>query len=68
MTWLLSKTVLNIFTFCHRCSGLKINIDKTFANYIGSLKYSDYLPYGWLSLETNIENLSIVIITSEEQN
>jgi exonuclease III len=44
-----------------KCSGLKINIEKTQAKYIGSLKDSDYFPHGLSWIKTPLNTLGITI-------
>ena len=44
-----------------KCAGLKINVEKTQAKYIGSLKDSDYFPHGLSWIKTPIETLGIII-------
>ncbi len=51
------KNVLNILNIVHLCSGLKINIDKTKALYIGSLKRCDYYPHGLSWIKDNSGNI-----------
>ncbi len=61
-----SLTVLNIFT---KCSGLKLNIDKTQSKYIGSKLTCDYFPVACLSwFKTPIQTLGIVITDNENKN
>ncbi len=43
-----SLSVLNLLT---KCSGLKIDIDKTQAKYIGSKITRDYFPIDYLGLK-----------------
>ncbi len=61
----ITLSTLNNF---HQCAGLKINIDKTFAKYIGKLKDSDYFPHGLSWIKTPIYTLGIHIVESEEDN
>ncbi len=49
-----SLTVLNIFA---NCSGLKINIDKTQAKYIGSKLTCDYFPMAYHGLKHQYKHL-----------
>ncbi len=60
-----SLTVLKLFS---KCSGLKINIDKTEAKYIGSKLTCDYFPHGLSWIKTPIETPSIVITDHEDKN
>ncbi len=60
-----SLTVLNIFT---KCSGLKVNIHKTQAKYIGSKVTCDYFPYGLSWINTPTQSLGIVITDNEDKN
>ncbi len=50
------------------CAGLKINVDKTQAKYIGLLSSSDYFPHGLSWIKTPLETLGIVIIDNDEDN
>ena len=47
------KHLLTLLMLFHHCSGLKINIDKTQAKYIGSLKNNDYFPHGLSWIKKN---------------
>jgi len=60
--------ILNTLNIFHKCAGLKINLDKTFAKYIGKLKDNDYYPHGLSWIKTPIYTLGINIVESEEQN
>ncbi len=62
------KNVLNILNIFHLCSGLKINIDKTKALYVGSLKGFDYYPHGLSWIKDNLETLVIVFTSTIEEN
>ncbi len=59
----ISVTVLNLFT---KCSGLKINVDKTQDKYICYKLTFDYFPMSWI--KTLIETPGIVIRDNEEKN
>ncbi len=50
------------------CAGLKINVDKTQAKYIGLLSSSDYIPHGLSWIKTPLETLGIVIRDNDEDN
>ncbi len=58
-------TVLNIFT---TCSGLKLNINKTQAKYIGSKLTCDYFLHDLSWIKTLIQTLGIVITDNEDKN
>ncbi len=60
-----SLTFLNIFT---KCSGLKINIDKTQSKYISSKLICDYFPHDLSWIKTPIQTLGIVITDNEDKN
>ena len=59
---------LNTLKFFHSCSGLKINIDKSHAKYIGSLTTCDYFPHGLSWIKTPLFTLGIHIVTDPEVN
>ncbi len=52
--WSLIKTdyILDVLTVFSQCAGLNINIDKTKAEYIGSLMSFDHFPHGLSWIET----------------
>jgi hypothetical protein len=60
--------LLKMLSLFHHCSGLKINIDKTQAKYIGSLKNNDYFPHCLSWIKNPIETLGIVFTETIEQN
>ena len=60
--------LLKLLKLYHHSSGLKINIDKTQAKYIGSLKNNDYFPHGLSWIKKPIESLGIVFTDNTEQN
>ncbi len=62
------KHLLAIFKMFSLCSGLKINLDKTKAKYIGSLKSCDHYPHGLSWIKEPIETLGIVFTENEEDN
>jgi hypothetical protein len=61
-------TTLQTLNQFRKCAGLKINIDKTFAKYIGKLKDNDYYPHGLSWIKSPIHTLGIHIPESDEQN
>jgi len=62
------ENILSIFKLFSLCAGLKINVDKTKAKYIGTLKDADYFPHGLSWIKENIESLGIIFTLSEEEN
>ena len=62
------KYTLNTLKLFYSCSGLKINIDKSHAKYIGSLTTCDYFPYGLSWIKTPLFTLGIHIVTDPELN
>jgi hypothetical protein len=63
----LNNVIILLKLFQHS-SGLKINIEKTKAKYIGSLKNNDYFPHGLSWIKKPIETLGIVFTENEEDN
>ena len=64
------NNVINIFQLFEKCSGLKLNLNKTKAKYIGTLKNNDYYPHGlsWLKENDYIESLGVVYASTDEDN
>ncbi len=62
------KNVLNILAYFHKCSGLKINLDKSNAKYIGSLTDDDNFPHGLSWIKTPLETLGISIVNNSDMN
>jgi hypothetical protein len=62
------KSILNILCKFSMCSGLKINMDKTKAKYIGSLKSCDYYPHGLSWIKEPLETLGIVLTDTVEDS
>jgi hypothetical protein len=62
------KVTLDTLKTFKNCAGLKINIEKSNAKYIGSLKTCDYFPHGLSWIKTPIETLGISITNDPEQN
>ncbi len=60
--------VLTIFHTFSRCAGLKINIDKTNAMYIGSLRTSDYFPHGLSWIKDSLSTLGVVFTPNPEDS
>ncbi len=60
-----SLTVLERFS---NCAGLKINVDKTKAKFIGSLMSCDHIPHclSWIKIPT--ETLGITITDNDQAN
>ena len=55
-------TALVLFQQFEKCAGLKLNIEKTKAKYLGSLKNDDYYPHGlsWIKNHEHINTLGVV--------
>ncbi len=51
----------------HKCSGLKTNIEKTKAKYIGRVLEPDYFPHGLSWIKTPLETLGIHITTNPDE-
>ena len=62
------STLFSTLNSYRKCAGLKINLDKTFAKYLGTMKDYDYYPHGLSWIKTPIHTLGINIVDSEEQN
>jgi exonuclease III len=62
------ENVLKVLKEYQLCSGLKINIEKTQAKYIGSLKNNDYYPHGLSWIRKPLETLGIIFTETMEQN
>ncbi len=62
------KNVLNTLSYFHKCSGLKINLDKSNAKYIGYLTDYDYFPHGLSWIKTPLETLGISIVDNSDMN
>jgi len=60
---------LEILKYFRNCSGLKINIEKSCAKYIGTLSTCDYYPHGLSWIKTSpIETLGIAIVDNSDLN
>ncbi len=59
---------LDTFKLFSISSSLKLNINNTTAKYIGSLKDSDYYPYGLSWIKGPVASLGIIFTTSEKEN
>jgi len=62
------ENILKLLKLFQHSSGLSINIDKTNAKYIGTLKNNDYFPHGLSWIKKPLETLGIIFTESEEQN
>ncbi len=62
------KNILNTLAYFHKCSGLKINLDKSNTKYIGSLTDDDYFWHGLLWIKTPLETLGISIVNNSDMN
>ncbi len=60
-----SSAVLKTFS---NCAGLNINVDKTKANYIGSLMSCDHFPHELSWIKAPIETLGTTIMDNDEAN
>ncbi len=58
------NNVLNTLAYFRKCSGLKINLDKSNPKYIGSLTDDDYFPRGLSWIKTSLESLGISIVNN----
>ncbi len=58
----------NYFKLFQNCSGLKININKTKAKYIGKILKPDHFPRGHLWIKTPLETLGIFITNDPDEN
>jgi hypothetical protein len=62
------KKTIDILKIFKNCAGLKINIEKSFAKYIGSLTTCDYFPHGLSWIKTPIKTLGISITNNPDLN
>lgn len=62
------KVILSVFKQFENCAGLKMNVDKTKAKFIGSLKNSVISPLGLDWSEPYVETLGIIINGCEEEH
>ncbi len=62
------NNVLNTLAYFHKCSGLKINLDKWNTKYIGSLIDDDYFLYVITWIKTPLGTLSISILNNSDIN
>ncbi len=62
------KVTIRILKSFEICAGLKINVDKMQAKYIGLLSSRAYFPRGVSWIKTHLETLGIVIIDNDEDN
>ncbi len=62
------ENIIKTIKHFHKCSGLKINIEKTKAKYIGRVLEPDYFPRGFSWIKTHLETLGIYITTNLEEN
>jgi exonuclease III len=61
-------TVIQTLSLFKDCAGLKINLDKSNAKYIGSLTTCDHYPHGLSWIKTPIKTLGISIVDDQNQN
>ena len=62
------ENILSTFQKFSQCAGLKININKTKAKYIGTLQDSDYFPHGLSWIKENVTTLGIAFTDCENDN
>ncbi len=62
------NNVLNMLAYFHKCSGLKINLDKSNAKYIDSITDGDYFPHDLSWIKTPFETLVISIVNNSDMN
>ncbi len=62
------NNILNTLAYFHKCSGLKINLDKLNAKYIGSLTDDDYFPHSLSWFKTPVETLGVSIVNNSDIN
>ncbi len=62
------KVILSAFDKFRKCAGLKMNVEKTKANYIGSLKNSVDTPFGLDWSEQYISCLGITVSGNEDDH
>ncbi len=62
------KNSLAVVKKFSNCAGLKVNVDKTKAKYIGSLMSCDHFPHGLSWIKTPTETLGITITDNDEAN
>ena len=62
------ENILHTFKMFSMCSGLNINVNKSKAKYIGSLKDSDFYPHVIAWIKDDIATLGIVFTSTEQDN
>ncbi len=62
------KYTLDTLNLFKNCSGLRINLDKTTAKYIGCLKGWDYYPHGLSWIKKPIETLGVIFTGTDTEN
>ena len=62
------EITINTLSHFYNCAGLKINVEKTQAKYIGSLVSYDHFPHGLSWIKAPLETLGIFIILNDDLN
>ena len=62
------EIAINTLSHFYKCAGLKINVEKTQAKYIGSLVSYDHFPHGLSWIKAPLETLGIFIILNDDLN
>ncbi len=63
----LVENTINTLKLFHKCSGLKINMEKTKAKYIGKIQ-PDHFHHGLSWIKTHLETLGIHITNNSDEN
>ncbi len=62
------ENTIKTLTLFHKCSGLKINIEKSKAKYVEKILQPDHFPRGLSWIKTPLETLGIHITNNSEEN
>ena len=62
------KQILDILDNFYKCAGLKVNVNKTSAMYIGSLQGCKHYPYGLNWINGPFQSLGVVFTSNEHEN
>ncbi len=62
------ENIIKTLSKFSKCSGLKINLEKTTAKYIGAYKNNDYYPHGLSWIKDDIFTLGVLCTMSAEEN
>ncbi len=60
--------ILSIFKDFHKCAGLSVNVDKTKARYLVSLKGIQEFPFDLNWLETKVSLLGVILSGNEKEH